>query len=942
MARANSVTIDIETTDKAGLSALVTKYRQQGKQLGDAIGEGFEQAESRTRQSTTKMSSVMRGAISGMVRELDKLERGAALSGDGMSAEFAASAREARASLARITDAAAKTGEGLEGELGASLRQVGQEIDKLKAKPAVIDRAFAETSRNTARLLNRIEIEAHEMGGELGDAMSRATRSMRADLERVERQASETGGRLDSEIGRALKQIQADARKTKAELEDALNPQSLGDGGGAGIGAQLAESISSGFDLSGLMDSVLGASKWAGPAAAAGTAVAGALWAGFEAESREDRVGALIASQTNSARGSSERLGNIAGDIFADSFGESIEDVGQAMTAVFQNRLIDTKAPEDAIERVTKKVLTLQTTTGEAANEISRSARQLLVTGLADNMTQAMDMIQQATENGLNVAGDLFDTITEYSTQFRSLGLEGQEAFGLLGQAAEGGARDVDTAADALKEFQIRGQDMSETTKRGFQTLGLDAETMGRKIAAGGDSAHEALRLTLNQLRAMPDSVERNSAAVDLFGTKAEDLGDALFDMDLDTAAKQFGDFSGSVEDAAQKIANSQSGLDKFNKFIDNTKSGLGEFLGSAMPDMLGDLQSDMDQFNLAKERFLSTGDTTWLDELKEKYPENAKAIDEFIESKKGEIEANKDSQSGYTELIETMDSYISKVQEAADLVLGLHDSQRAYQQAIDDGQDAIKEYGEKAKRTGEGLLANRDGFDRATEAGREMEEALDDIAESAIKAADDMDANGESIKDVNAHMSDARARFIATARAMGISEKAANRLADELRLIPRRVSTTVELRDSAAKANLAAFHRAIDNIPRTITVSTYVRGANITGSGGHHFLESGGVTSGTVWGAQTGGARHGGTMINEAGPEIANLPNGTQVMTAGATRAAMEAGLVTLGDSGGATAAPRVVELRAGDRWADVVLETIREAVRDQGGDVQLVLGPR
>lgn len=947
MARANSVTIDIETTDKAGLSQLVAKYRREGKQLGDAIGDGFEQAERRTQQSTTKMSSVMRGTVTGMARELDKLERAAALSGDGMSAEYASALSKVRDDLSRVADAGAKMGSSLAGDTGAALRSVRKSIDELKPVTAEVDRAFTETGRNIERMLRRIEIEAHNAGDDIGRSMSEATRSMRADLERVEQQARRSGGRLDSEIGDALKKIQREARKTKEELEGALNPAEVGGDGGGGLGEMLAGGLSSGFDVGGLAESMFGAAKWAGPATAAGVAIGGFIWSGMEAEAKEDKIGAMISAQTGAAGRSAGQLGDIAGNIFADNFGDSIEQVGEALTAVFQNRLINTDAPEEAIERVTKKVLTLTSTTGESANEISRSARQLLVTGLADNMTAAMDMIQTATERGLNTTGELFDTIEEYSTQFRALGLNGQESFGLIDQAIEGGARNVDVAADALKEFQIRAQDMSETTKRGFRTLGLDAEVMGQRIAAGGDSAKGALQETLNRLRAMPDSVERNSAAVDLFGTKAEDLGDALFDMDLDTAAKQFGDFGGSVEEAAQKLANAQTGLDKFNKFVENTKSGLGEFLDSALPDFLTDVQADMDEVNLAKERFLSTGDTTWLDDLKEKYPDAAEEIDKFIESKEGEIDANQTSQSGYTELIETMDSYIGKLQETADAVLGLHDSQRDYHQAIDDAKEVIDDYGEKARRLGEGLTKNHDGFNLATEAGRDMQEALDEIADTALKTADEMDANAESIVDVNKHMRDARTRFIDAAIAMGISSKAANRLADELKLIPRKVSTTVEIRDAAAKANLAALRRAIDNIPRTITVSTYVRGANITPSGGGHMFlrESGGVTSGTVWGAQTGGARHGGTMINEAGPEIADLPNGTQVMTAGATRAAMEAGLVSVNaDGGGIGRGPLELTVSWDGSIPDAMRGLIKglrfEISNSYGGNVQRALG--
>src|SRR6185503_16643103 len=122
---------------------------------------------------------------------------------------------------------------------------------------------------------------------------------------------------------------------------------------------------------------------------------------------------------------------------------------------------------------------------------------------------------------------------------FRKLGLDGPHAMGLLSQAIKAGARDSDTAADAIKEFSIRAVDGSKTTAAGFKALGLPVKQTTEAFAKGGDIAAESFNSVLERLRAIPDPVKQSQIAVQLFGTKAEDLGQSLFAMNLDTAKQQ-------------------------------------------------------------------------------------------------------------------------------------------------------------------------------------------------------------------------------------------------------------------------------------------------------------------------------------------------------------------------------------------------------------------
>ncbi|MET9965643.1 phage tail tape measure protein, partial [Streptomyces sp. NPDC006356] len=192
---------------------------------------------------------------------------------------------------------------------------------------------------------------------------------------------------------------------------------------------------------------------------------------------------------------------------------------------------------------------------------------QMLKTGLAKNADEAFDILTAGFQSGANKADDLLDTFGEYGTQFRKFGLDGQTATGLLTQGLKAGARDADIVADSIKEFSIRAIDGSESTKAGFEAIGLSAGDMAAKIGKGGDSATAALDLTLDRLRGIKDPVEREAAAVALFGTQAEDLGQALYALDPSSAVAALGEVGGAADKMAKTVGDSPaSALESFKR----------------------------------------------------------------------------------------------------------------------------------------------------------------------------------------------------------------------------------------------------------------------------------------------------------------------------------------------------------------------------------------
>ncbi|MCD0450762.1 phage tail tape measure protein [Actinocorallia sp. API 0066] len=331
------------------------------------------------------------------------------------------------------------------------------------------------------------------------------------------------------------------------------------------------------FERHGQKLAVAGAAIGAGAAAAIGVGVTAAL--------EKERLGDKLAAQLGGSEAEAQRLGKAAGDLYAQGLGSGLEEVNNAIRGVVTNIDGMAAASEADLKAVTGSVVNLGTAFGEDVGEVSRAVGKMIKTGLAKDATEALDILTVGFQSGANEAADLLDTFTEYSTQFRNMGLDGQTAMGLLSQGLKAGARDADVVADAIKEFSIEAVAGSDKIRDAYDELGLNADKMFAALGKGGPEAAQALDLTLDKLRAIQDPVKRNAMAVELFGTKAEDLGDSLYALDPSSAVSALGD----VEGAAQRMGdtlndNAATGIESWKR---KTESAMASLVGA--PGVLGD-----------------------------------------------------------------------------------------------------------------------------------------------------------------------------------------------------------------------------------------------------------------------------------------------------------------------------------------------------------------
>lgn len=310
-----------------------------------------------------------------------------------------------------------------------------------------------------------------------------------------------------------------------------------------------------------------------------------------------------IAAATGATGAELEDLQDVMKNVYADNFGESMEDVGDAIATVKQQMK---GLGDSGLQNVTESAFLLRDVFEYDIPESVRAA-DAIMDNFGTTGEYAMALIATGAQNGLDYSGELLDSISEYSVQFKKVGFSADDMFNIMQKGAETGAFNLDKVGDAIKEFSIRAVDGSDTTAEGFKLLGLNAEEMAAKFAAGGDTAREAFFQVAGALASMEDPLKQNTAGVDLFGTMWEDLG-----PDVVSQLSQISDEAYATEEALAamgdvKYNSLSSALEGLKRKVDVALIPIGDGLASAASGVLSQIGTLVDQAAPYIESFANT-----------------------------------------------------------------------------------------------------------------------------------------------------------------------------------------------------------------------------------------------------------------------------------------------------------------------------------------------
>ncbi|MFD9813709.1 phage tail tape measure protein [Streptomyces sp. NPDC059080] len=371
-------------------------------------------------------------------------------------------------------------------------------------------------------------------------------------------------------IARARQAMRAGADQITGDADRA------GDAAGDALGDGLADGATDGGDRAAV--GITGALKGFA-AAAVGASIGAALMAGLSEAMEQGKITGTLQAQLGTSGPVAAQYGKAAGALYSGAIVDSVQDGADVLRGIAQNGLLPPEATQGQIASMGTRVADTARVMGEDVGAVSRAVGTMLKTGVAQNASEAMDVLVRGTQRGANAGEDLLDTFSEYSTQFRDLGLDSQTAMGLMQQGLQGGARDADTVADALKEFAIRSKDMSSGSVGAFQAIGLNAGKMAATFTKGGPAASAALGTVLSRIKAIEDPAKRNATAVALFGTKAEDLQGSLYKLNPATAVAALGKVKGATDSAGNAMRDNAA--TKIEAFKRSLSQGFVQILGA-------------------------------------------------------------------------------------------------------------------------------------------------------------------------------------------------------------------------------------------------------------------------------------------------------------------------------------------------------------------------
>lgn len=485
------------------------------------------------------------------------------------------------------------------------LRDLTRELADLKAQPTSIETEFKieqtkaaiKDVRGLIKDLTAQKVEV-KIDASIKDAQKRiadvtqeigllrtmeVTPQVTADIREAQKRLRDARSELrDLNGAKASMKVTADTSDAKKAADDLADD--IGDAG-AEAGDEAGQGVVSG---------IIGALRTipiAGAVVGVGVAIAGGILLGIKEGLQVEAERDIFSAQTGLDEDTSARFGRAAGEAYANAWGDSVAANLDTAKFALQAGIIDSDATDAEIENVIAKLTGLNDLFEYDIASSVRGVGNLMKTGLAKDADQAFDLIVAASQK--LQSDDLLDTLNEYSSQFVQVGIDGKKAFGLLVQGAEAGARDTDNVADAIKEVNLRVGEGSKAVNEALGLLGLRGDLMGKAFNKGGPAAAKAIDTILDRLRILRDKGGNTQEVIaNLFGGPGEDLGAAIYALNLDTAARSLDGVEGSAGAAERALAtmsdNTATKIEEARRNVSVAMDGIKGALAEAFGDDIG------------------------------------------------------------------------------------------------------------------------------------------------------------------------------------------------------------------------------------------------------------------------------------------------------------------------------------------------------------------
>lgn len=290
----------------------------------------------------------------------------------------------------------------------------------------------------------------------------------------------------------------------------------------------------------------------------------------FDASNRK------LESTLGLSKEATKELGNVAKETWKDGFGESIEEVDEAVIQVSQNMK---NLSFDEMQGATQSAMTLAKTFDTDVNEVTRGAGQLM-NQFGLDAQETFDLLASGGQAGLNFSNEMFDNISEYAPLFKQAGFSAEEMFTIMANGTQDGSYNLDYINDLVKEFGIR---MTEPKMLdNIKELSPETQKLYENFKQGKATSSDMFKAIIGDLQKVQDKSKQTELGKAIFGTKFEDMGNEVV-LGLTNVDGALGNVDGSMKNM-QKTQQEAFGV-RWQKLTRTTMASL-EPLGQAIIDI--------------------------------------------------------------------------------------------------------------------------------------------------------------------------------------------------------------------------------------------------------------------------------------------------------------------------------------------------------------------
>lgn len=293
-------------------------------------------------------------------------------------------------------------------------------------------------------------------------------------------------------------------------------------------------------------------------------AVGGVFKTGIDTAISQIDVQGTLDAQLGKGSVAAQNAGKVAGELYRQGWGESLEDVANVASNVSS---VIRGIGEGDLNTVTKATEVWAQTFDADAGESVRGVK-VLMEKFGLSAQDATDLMTKGMQNGLNYTDELADNLSEYGGRWAEAGTSAQEYFSLLQAGVDSGAYQLDKVGDFLNEFLT-----SLTDGRMEQSIGefsKGTQDVFNSFKDGKATAEDVLNAVIGEMGTMTDKTKEASLASTLWSSLGEDNALGMIEA-LGNVPNSYENIKGATDEAADSTMSIGQQWEAFKRTMSGT-----------------------------------------------------------------------------------------------------------------------------------------------------------------------------------------------------------------------------------------------------------------------------------------------------------------------------------------------------------------------------------